>query len=173
MANRILKFLFIHCSATQPKHKHTAEDVKFWHEQRFGKGNIGYRTIIELNGKAVKMRNANINNIVESDEITFGVSGLNSISHHICYIGGIDNYTMLPTDTRTDEQKKTMESIIKFYIENMNPDILIAPHYSEAKKACPSFHLPDWLESIGIHSKNIYYKDKYNIGHFLKNGVWR
>ncbi|WP_338815148.1 hypothetical protein V9L05_08625 [Bernardetia sp. Wsw4-3y2] len=172
MANRLLKFLFVHCSATKPKHGHTHKDIITWHEKEWGKGAIGYRTVIELDGKPVKLKAANINNIVEQIEITWGVKGFNSESHHICYIGGIDNNTGMPADTRNQAQKDTMEEIIKFYIEKMSNDILIAPHYSEAVKACPSFHLPDWLESINIPSKNIYYKDKYNIGHYHKTGVW-
>jgi len=78
----------------------------------------------------------------------------------------------MAADTRTDLQKKTMEDIIKFYIEKMSNTILIAPHYSEARKACPSFHLPTWLEEINIPSKNIYYKDKFNVGHYHKTGIW-
>ena len=167
-----LKFLVIHCSASRPIMNFTHKNVRQWHEARWGKGAIGYRTVIENDGKPIKMREANVNDIVEENEITWGAAGVNAEAHHICYMGGVDNDTLKAADTRTNAQKKTMENIIRFYIEKMNPDILIAPHYAFANKNCPSFNLPKWLEEIGIPKENIFYRDPLNYGRFYDTGKW-
>jgi len=75
MNNRLLEFLFIHCSGTKPKHGHTHKDIIRWHENDWGQGARGYRSVIELDGKAINLRAANTNNIVEQVEITWGVKG--------------------------------------------------------------------------------------------------
>jgi N-acetylmuramoyl-L-alanine amidase len=106
-----------------------------------------------------------MNAIVEPEEITFGVAGINSESHHICYAGGMNRSGDTPKDTRTNAQKKALESIIRFYLENINPAIYIAGHYAFSNKACPSFNVPEWLRSIGIPEENIWNRDPFNM-HF-------
>lgn len=165
MQGRPLKYLVIHCSATPEGRDVRPEQIIRWHEQRWGKGAIGYRSFIDIHGVSHRLRAANMNAIVEPEEITFGVAGINSESHHICYAGGMNRSGDTPKDTRTDAQKKALESIIRFYLENINPAIYIAGHYAFSNKACPSFNVPEWLRSIGIPEENIWNRDPFNM-HF-------
>ena len=165
--NNQLKYLVIHCSATPDGRNVRASEIIAWHESRWGKGRIGNRTFVELNGGAVRLRAANMNAIVELEEITWGVSGINRNAHHICYAGGMSPDMKRPMDTRTDAQKATLESICKFYVENV-PTIQIAGHNQFQNKACPSFWVPAWLRSIRIPDRNIYKPDPFGYERYFR-----
>lgn len=158
-----LLFLMLHCSATPENRNIRPEDIRRWHESRWGKGAIGYRTVITLDGQAHRMREANLDKWVQPEEMTWGAKGYNSVSHHICYIGGTDKFGN-PKDTRTAAQEKTLLEVVQFYIEKINPEIKIIGHYATSLKACPSFNVPDWLRQHEIPEKNIYTKDPFKMG---------
>jgi len=162
-----LKYLVLHCSATPEGRDVRPEDIIVWHERRWGKGARGYRTFVTLDGKAHKLRDANLDALVQPSEMTWGARGVNSVSHHICYAGGVDK-NMDVKDTRTEAQKDTLLSIVKFYIKEMNPAIRIAPHYAFSLKGCPSFNTVDWLRENGIDDKNIEFRDPYKVGQWLR-----
>ena len=160
MANK-LELLILNCAATRPSQGFDWRDVQRWHEARWGKGAIGYRSIFHDDGFVKKMRDANLNDIVEPEEITFGALGTNHKAHHFCYMGGMDDFTLMPSDTRTKECKEVMKESIFFYIENMNKDIKIAGHNQFANKACPSFMTCDWLREIKVPERNILDTDPF------------
>lgn len=164
-----LKYLVIHCSATPEGRNVRAEEIVAWHEARWGKGRIGYRTFVELDGTAVRLREANNNAIVEPSEMTFGVAGINKNAHHICYAGGMSRDLKRTKDTRTPEQLDTLEMIVKYYI-GIAPNIKVCGHNQFDNKACPSFFVPDWLREIGIPEANIYTPDPFRYGHFFRRG---
>lgn len=161
-------YLVIHCTATVEGLAYTGEDVRRWHEHRWGKGAIGYRSLILLDGTVEKLREANVNDIVEPNEVTWGVSGINRNAHHICYVGGLSRTptwvtvkgkrlrVFNPKNTLTEKQKEALLQIIWFYIKEMNPDIKIAGHNQFDNKACPSFDVRKFLRDNGIPEKNIY-----------------
>jgi N-acetyl-anhydromuramyl-L-alanine amidase AmpD len=109
--------------------------------------------MIHLNGVIENLTPYNDNDLVESHEITWGATGINSISRHIVYVGGIDK-KLKPKDTRTGEQLAAMERYVKQVLKKY-PSIKIAGHNQFAAKACPSFDVPKWCKSIGISDKNI------------------
>lgn len=166
-----LLYLGIHCSATNCNLDVKAEAIRRYHMETLKWSRPGYRTVIELDGKAVNLVPANVNDIVEDNEMTWGIKGLNRNSHHICYVGGISSETFRVADTRTEGQLKTMEEIVRFYIERMNPDIKIVGHNQFATKLCPSFWVPDWLREIGIPEKNILDTDRFNTKERLAKGL--
>jgi hypothetical protein len=92
---------------------------------------------------------------VQSGEITNGAIGMNAISHHACYVGGLSKDGKTPQDTRTPQQEQAM---IKFLFEYLSrhPEVKVCGHNQFAKKACPSFDVPDWCELIRVPEKNIY-----------------
>lgn len=156
------KYLVIHCTATQEGNPVTAEMVKAWHTlpppRGRGWSKVGYSKLILLSGMVHSFVQENDDEFVDQFEITNGAAGINSESMHICYVGGVDK-NLNPKDTRTDLQKLSLKEIVLLTIKKQ-PDIKVAGHYHFAKKACPSFNVEKWLESIGVPEKNIYRKGK-------------
>ena len=52
-------------------------------------------------------------------------------------------------DTRTPAQKEAMKRYVLDFHKRF-PGVRIVGHNQLAAKACPSFDVPEWLESIGI-----------------------
>lgn len=148
-----IQYLVIHCTATQEGREVTRKDIEEWHLQGRGWDRLGYSDMIHLDGKVENLTKYNDNDLVESHEVTWGATGINSISRHVVYVGGVDK-KLRPKDTRTPGQKESMEQYVNKMIK-MYPWIKIAGHNQFAAKACPSFDVPNWLKSIGITSKNI------------------
>jgi len=151
-ANKI-EYLVIHCTATQEGRAVTKHDIEEWHLRGRGWDRVGYSDMIHLNGVIENLTPYNDNDLVESHEITWGATGINSISRHVVYVGGIDK-KLKPKDTRTGEQLAAMERYVKQVLKKY-PSIKIAGHNQFAAKACPSFDVPKWGKSIGISDKNI------------------
>lgn len=161
------KFLIIHCSATPEGKSYTAETIRNWHTKPkpVGRGwsRVGYSDLILLDGSRHNFVKHNGDKWIDENEITNGVSGINSISRHVCYIGGVDADKRTPKNTLTENQSMMLTSIIAEVLA-YNPDVLIAGHNQFSNKACPSFFVPDWLRNhckIKINEKNIYQSDPY------------
>jgi N-acetylmuramoyl-L-alanine amidase len=165
MAKKKLKYLIIHCSATPEGRIVDAATIKKWHTSPppAGRGwkKVGYSDLVLIDGKRHKFVSHNGDQWVDAEEITNGVAGVNSVSRHVCYIGGMDAKAMKPKNTLTAAQGVTLRSIIEEVLAYA-PDILIAGHNQFDTKACPSFWVPDYLRSIGVPQKNIYTADPYN-----------
>lgn len=159
-----LKYLIIHCTATREGQNIGAEHIKAWHTSAppAGRGwsKVGYSDLILLDGDRHKFVHHDGDKFIESNEITNGVKGMNSVSRHVCYVGGVSVDGKKPKNTLTNAQSQTLESIIREVIA-YKPDILIAGHNQFDNKACPSFWIPTYLKMIGIDDKNIYKKDPF------------
>jgi len=154
-----LEYLIIHCTATPEGREVTKEDIIRWHttpKSEGGRGwsQVGYSELIHLDGTIETLVNYDDNDIVDSWEVTNGARGMNSKSRHIVYVGGCDK-NMKAKDTRTAAQRYALEMYIKAHT-TWHPNWLIAGHNHFAAKACPSFNVEEWLESIGVLEKNIY-----------------
>ena len=64
--------------------------------------------------------------------------GHNSNSIGVAYVGGMDIDMSCPMDTRTDEQKETLDFFLK-YLKNIYPNAEIFGHRDFSSKDCPSF----------------------------------
>ncbi len=162
-----LHYLIIHCSATPEGRSVTAETVRNWHlkPKPVGRGwsRVGYSDLILLDGKRHQFVKWDGDKFVDPDEITNGVAGMNSISRHVCYIGGLDKDGKTPKDTLTDAQNAMLSSVIA-EVMAFKPDVLIAGHNQFSQKACPSFFVPTYLRTrclTKVPEKNIYLKDPY------------
>jgi hypothetical protein len=159
-----LKYLIIHCTATREDQSIGAEHVKAWHTAPppAGRGwsKVGYSDLILLDGDRHQFVKHDGDKFVDANEITNGVKGMNSISRHVCYVGGLDSSGKKAKNTLSNEQSQTLEAIIREVIA-YKPDILIAGHNQFDNKACPSFFVPTYLRMIGIPEKNIYTKDPF------------
>lgn len=123
---------------------------------------FGYRALVLLDGRVERLAEANDDEWVQAGEITWGAGPTyNPVSHHVCYVGGLSADGKSIKDTRTDAQRKALEEIVRYYIEEMNPAIKVVGHNQVANKACPSFWVPRWLQEIGVSAANTSTKDPF------------
>ena len=158
---KILKYLVIHCTATPEGREVTAADIRRWHTSPAPAGRgwkqVGYTDMVHLNGKVERLVTNNEDANVDSWEVTNGVAGINSVSRHIVYVGGLAKDAKTPKDTRTQAQQDTLKKYVLDFVRRF-PNVEVAGHNQFANKACPSFDVPAWLRSIGVLEKNIYTK---------------
>lgn len=153
-----MKYLVIHCTSTPAGREVTATDIKRWHTSAppVGRGwkQVGYTDLFHLDGSIERLVDNNEDANVDSWEITNGVAGYNSTSRHIVYAGGVDaDNKKRAKDTRTPAQREAMKRyVLEFH--RKHPTVKIVGHNELAAKACPSFDVPQWLESIGIKQQN-------------------
>lgn len=155
-----LKYLVVHCTASRPDPNMTGIDVMRLHRNVFGWSRVGYRSVVRVNGIIDRLVRANLNCVVEPEEATWGAGAWNAVSHHICYIGGIDDEGN-PKDTRTAAQKKSLRFIVEYYLREVCSTVKIVGHNQLQNKACPSFWVPAWAEEIGVPESNIEYADPF------------
>lgn len=147
-----LKYLIIHCSATPEGMDVKPQQVKHWHTdpKPYGRGwdRVGYSDLVLLDGTIHNFVEYNEDDLVQMSELTYGVAGFNSVSRHICYIGGCDS-KMNPKDTRTDKQKEALKQYVLNF-KKKHPNAQVFGHYHFSPKACPSFNVEKWLKEIEL-----------------------
>ncbi|HJC17140.1 MAG TPA: N-acetylmuramoyl-L-alanine amidase [Candidatus Alistipes stercorigallinarum] len=150
-----LKYLVIHCTATPAGREVTGDDIRRWHTSPVSQGGrgwkqVGYTDLFHLDGSVERLVSNNEDMNVDPWEVTNGAAGYNSVSRHIVYAGGVDaNDVNKAVDTRTTAQKEAMKRYVLDFHKRF-PGVKIVGHNQLAAKACPSFNVPEWLESIGI-----------------------
>lgn len=134
--------IVIHCAATRPHMDWGAKEIDREHKRR-GWAKIGYHYVIRRNGVLETGRKDN--------EVGAHAEGHNSNSVAVCWVGGVNDDTLGPEDNRTDEQKKTLVSVIQF-LKARYPNAKVVGHRDlpNVKKACPSFSVSDWLKEVGL-----------------------
>lgn len=164
MAKHKLEYLVLHCTATEEGKYYDKEDVIRWHTSKppAGRGwrQIGYHKLFLLDGGVQTLQQFDDDNWIETWEVTNGARGINFKSIHFCYVGGVEiiNKKEVPKDTRTQEQRESLESEIKLFLLD-HPDVQVIGHNQQTRlKACPSFDVPKWLDRIGVRPRNILYK---------------
>lgn len=128
-SKRMINEIIIHCTATPEGRECTVDEIRRWHRQR-GFSDIGYHYIVHLNGDLDFGRNVDIS----------GAHCLNHNAHSIgvAYVGGVAKDGKTPKDTRTQEQKATLASLL-LDLRKLYPKATIHGHRDFANKACPSF----------------------------------
>lgn len=152
--SRKITGIVIHCSANRPGSSMDARGIDRVHKARGWKG-IGYHFVILEDGTIERGR--------PLEQIGAHVSGHNSNTIGICYIGGLDE-SGEPADTRTDEQKDALlwllTSLRKYlpgggkltikghrdYSPDLNKNGII--EYFEFIKACPCFDVSEEYADI-------------------------
>jgi len=152
-----LKFLIIHCTATEIGRRVTSDEIRQWHmgapPQGRGWTKVGYSDMIHIDGKLENLTQFDQDDNIDYNEMTWGVAGINSKSRHVVYVGGLLRGE--PSDTRTKEQTEALETYIRYTILR-HPEIQIAGHNQFANKACPCFDVPEFLKWLGIPEANIW-----------------
>jgi N-acetylmuramoyl-L-alanine amidase len=126
---RHINEIIIHCSATLPALDVSVSDIDRWHRER-GFSGIGYHYVVYRNGSIVEGR--------PMERIGAHCEGHNANSIGICYIGGLDEKTGKPKDTRTKEQKEAILNLLRNLTGKL-PIGKITGHNQYANKACPCF----------------------------------
>ena len=136
---RKIDLIVVHCSATRVNRNFTVEQLEACHLAR-GFRSIGYHYYITKDGLLYPCRPEN--------EIGAHARHYNAHSIGICYEGGLDKNGK-PADTRTPEQKETMEDLL-YSLAQDYPDAEILGHCDlpGVRKACPSFDVATWLAEI-------------------------
>ena len=128
---RTITKIIVHCSAT-PRHKDfSAEDIRDWHVKGNGWDDIGYHFVIRLDGSIEYGRMV--------DKSGAHAKGNNRDSIGVCYIGGKCKDMVDWEDTRTEEQKKSLLTLIKT-LKLCHKDALVCGHNDLSTKPCPSFN---------------------------------
>lgn len=167
MAKQKLKYLVIHCTATPEGRDVSGADIRRMHTSPAPQGRgwrqVGYTDLFRLDGTRERLVENNEDAYVDGWEITNGAAGYNSVSRHVVYAGGVAKDGKTPKDTRTEAQRKAMAEYVRDF-HDRHPDVKIIGHRdlspdrnnngkiepSEWTKACPSFEVSEWLQSIGI-----------------------
>lgn len=100
---RKIKRIIVHTTATKEGVHYTVSDIDRWHRE-LGYAGIGYHYVILLDGTVCAGRPVR--------KIGAHCKGFNTESIGICYVGGLDNNDRA-ADTRTPEQKKSLQALIE------------------------------------------------------------
>lgn len=125
---RSIDLIVVHCSATPEGRDVSTEEIRQWHLDR-GWSDIGYHFVVELDGTVYDGR--------PIERAGAHASGHNANSIGVCYVGGVDS-DMEPKDTRTEEQKESMDDLIRDLLDDY-PHAVVIGHRDVSEKACPSF----------------------------------
>lgn len=137
---RQIKQIIIHCSATPEGRDIGAASIRRWHKEK-GFSDIGYHYVIRLDGTIEKGR--------PIEQVGAHCKNYNRNSIGICYVGGTEKDCKTPKDTRTKEQCKAMTELLK-QLHRQFPNVTIHGHSEFANKACPSFNVNEYLQSINF-----------------------
>ena len=134
------EYIVIHCSATKATMDVGEDEIRDWHLKR-GWSDIGYNMVIRRDGRVEIGR--------PLDYRGAHVRGHNSVAIGVCLIGGV-NSTNQPEDNFTPEQWDSLELSLR-WMRRVWPDAQIVGHNElTTKKACPSFSVPEWLETVNL-----------------------
>ena len=139
-SKRTINEIILHCSATPEGKDYSVDTIKKWHLQR-GFSDIGYHYVIYRDGSIHNGRDVNISGAHCTNH--------NSKSIGVCYIGGLDSTGKNAKDTRTEEQKKSLVSLVKQLMSIYKLSISnVHCHNEYANKACPSFKINDFRNEL-------------------------
>jgi len=158
-----LKYLIIHCSATEPSFNVTGDHIRDWHLSPKPRGRgwsrVGYSDLIKRDGVIEQLNDYNEDEWITSDEITNGAKGFNGVARHICLAGGQneegENIFGFFSDAFTDRQFLSLRDYVHRFIA-LHSDCEALGHYQVSNKVCPGFDVPEFLKLIKIPNKNIY-----------------
>lgn len=132
-----IKYIAVHCSATQPKHNFGVDDIRTMHLKR-GFNDVGYHFIIKRDGTVQEGR--------KLDVAGAHVMGYNNQSLGVCLIGGINaqgksenNYTL--------EQFASLAQVIVM-LKDKFPKATVQGHrdFPNVAKDCPCFDVKAWYK---------------------------
>lgn len=134
------KYFVIHTTATSQNATPDAI-LRYW-KTELGWVNPGYHFLIPVDGSIWVYKHYDFSGVIKPEDIVNSVKGMNRYSIAVSYVGGIDEKGN-PKDTRTDEQKETLDMLVSL-AKKANPGVMIVGHRDIqvfSNKACPSFNV--------------------------------
>lgn len=136
---REIKKIIVHCSATRPSMDVGAREIRDWHTKNNGWSDIGYHGVIRRDGTFEPGRSF--------DTPGAHTSGQNKNSVGICLVGGVGGDNKTPENNFTPAQFETLERTVRELLQKF-PEATVHGHNEFAAKACPSFNVREWWESV-------------------------
>jgi hypothetical protein len=136
--------------------KHTASTK----ENGLGFNRPGFDYLVKMDGTLETIINEDNPTQVDLWNISSGLQDLAGIAKNVAYVGGRTLKEAFDKDTRTKDQIRTLETIVRFYIVRF-PSIIILGNNEVPTKTdedSPAFSVNEWLRQIVIPEKNIYVK---------------
>lgn len=132
-----VKYIAIHCSASQAKANLTVDDIRKMHLKR-GMKDIGYHYVITRDGKVQQGRRL--------DQVGAHVMGFNSVSLGICMVGGIDSKGKGEDNFTVDQYVALAELLIE--LKKTYPKAIVQGHrdFPNVAKECPCFDVKRWYK---------------------------
>lgn len=132
LEGRDIRLIVVHCAAI-PKGLNPDKEWynRVWELNDWN--NPGYHIVVREGGDLIWMQPFN--------KPSNGAKGHNLHALHICYNGGVD-IDFNPLDTRTDQQKIVLSSLIQV-LQEVYPEAEVKLHNELTNKACPSFYEVD------------------------------
>jgi len=121
-----------------------------------GWSQVGYSDLIQRQGKTLNLVSWNMDNVIDSAEVTNGAAGYNSVSRHVCLAGGwsvdgkskdgkIDGVYVEASKLYTVQQLDSLKQYIRIQ-KNICPDVIVVGHNSLSTKTCPNFNVAKFLK---------------------------
>ena len=144
---RVVNKIIVHCSDTYKRMDIDAATIRNWHVLERGWSDIGYHFVIKHDGTIETGRDLDQDGDI-FEEIGAHTYGYNKNSIGVCLVGGkADNGE--PENNFTKDQFESLEAIINV-IKYDYPDTTVHGHREFANKACPSFDVQKWLETVDV-----------------------
>lgn len=130
VAARPIKEIIVHCTATPEGREVSVDTIREWHKAN-GWSDIGYHYVVHLDGSVERGRS----------EAAVGahVSGHNTGTLGVVYVGGVQTDGTTPKDTRTPAQRAALLGLVAALIDKYPAVTKVSGHNEYAAKACPSF----------------------------------
>jgi len=114
--------------------------------------------LISLDGELINIIPESSPNDVDLWGISQGIDGLSGQAKYVAFVGGRTKDDEKEWDTRTKEQKETLEVYVQYHLLR-NPDLIViglnqVPALDGVEM--PHFNVPRWLEGMGVAEKNIF-----------------
>lgn len=140
---RKIKYIAVHCTAGSQKS--TVNDLLEEFRKKRWKA-PGYHYVITSDGK--------IHQLLDTEKVSNGVKGYNSVTINIAYTGGMDG-----VDNRTDEQKKSLVILLKL-LRKRYPDAVIQGHrdFSPDKNGNGKIEKHEWIKKCPCFDAKTEYK---------------
>lgn len=91
-------------------------------------------------------RDGYIVQLLDTEKAANGVKGINQVSIHVAYIGGVDD-RLHPIDNRTNEQKHSLKVLLTV-LKIDHAGAIICGHRDFAPKDCPCFDAKKEYEKL-------------------------
>ena len=112
---RNIKYIAVHCTAGSQKA--TVRDLELEFKRKGWKA-PGYHYVITADGK--------IHQMLDTEKVSNGVKGFNSVTVNVAYTGGIDAKGKTE-DNRTEAQKESLRKLLKL-LKQKYPEAVIQGH---------------------------------------------